>query len=209
MRDRRTSFRGRRVARGCRNRVHSPDRLSGWCSSHDCVGHRFSSSGTAIAADPPSPASPSAPVPLQPSPPTHQRSHRTSVYIQSPHDRTTNPTNQPNQGHRPNPDKPGLNRAQLEKIRKLRDSTRKNQTNLDKIGHSGTQNPAKQRKSEPNPRNFARSNPPYASINPQTAPAGSRITQNRPSPISRGPSTISPPSSVTRSTLESRSSTLM
>lgn len=50
---------------------------------------------------------------------------------------------------------------------------------------------------------------PYASINPQTAPAGSRITQNRPSPIALGPSTISPPSSVTRSTLESRSSTLI
>ena len=50
---------------------------------------------------------------------------------------------------------------------------------------------------------------PYASINPQTAPAGSRITQNLPSPIALGPSTISPPSSVTRSTLESRFSTLM
>lgn len=54
-----------------------------------------------------------------------------------------------------------------------------------------------------------RTEQPYGSINPQIAPAGSRITANRPSPSALGPSTISPPSSVTRATLESRSSTLM
>lgn len=59
-------------------------------------------------------------------------------------------------------------------------------------------------RTEPN-----RTEQPYGSINPQIAPAGSRITANRPSPSSLGPSKISPPSSVTRATLESRSSTLI
>lgn len=54
-----------------------------------------------------------------------------------------------------------------------------------------------------------RTEQPYGWISPQTAPAGSRITANLPWPSSRGPSTISPPSSVTCATLESRSSTLM
>ena len=62
----------------------------------------------------------------------------------------------------------------------------------------------------PTPENSPdRPEQPYGSISPQIAPAGSRITANLPSPSSRGPSTISPPSSVTCATLESRSSTLM
>ena len=61
----------------------------------------------------------------------------------------------------------------------------------------------------PNRTQPNRTEQPYGWISPQIAPAGSRITQNRPSPSSLGPSRTSPPRFFTRSTLESRSSTLM
>lgn len=92
------------------------------------------------------------------------------------------------------------------------------ETNLDKSGLIWTVRDTKCHKTQQYADNTSQNCPiapnfapkqPYGSINPQIAPAGSRITANLPSPSSLGPSTISPPSSVTRATLESRSSTLM